>query len=109
MPVWPTVLATSDPGAPVLPDLVQSPAPSPSGPTALTWQELRLAAEAGFDQLLQEQEYQKERSEVAALGGWGDTSRNKSPYRSPLARQRALEAAGEEGKRMCSVCFCNSA
>ena len=70
------------------------------GGTALTWQELRLAAEAGFDELMRQE---TERAMDGDAGGGAPDQlytgaaggRNRSPYRSPLAMQRALAAAGE--------------
>ncbi len=74
----------------------------------LVVQELRLAAEAGFDELLRQQELDR------ARGGAGqqmDTtftgpgSRHRSPYRSPLgkAHLRALEAAGSDAVQVTLV------
>ena len=75
---------------------------SPGGAgTALTWQELRLAAEAGFDELLRKQEEDRVMGADAGVGmpdqlyTGAAGGRNRSPYRSPLAMQRALAAAGK--------------
>lgn len=73
---------------------------SPGGGTALTWQELRLAAEAGFDELLRKQEEDRIMGSDAGMGvpdqlyTGAAGGRNRSPYRTPLAMQRAMAAAG---------------
>ncbi|GAX80616.1 hypothetical protein CEUSTIGMA_g8051.t1 [Chlamydomonas eustigma] len=76
---------------------VQSP-----GGAALTWQELRLAAEAGFDELLRQQQEDRALGLDAGVGvpdqvyaGAGG-GRHKSPYRSPMVMQRVMAAAGGE-------------
>lgn len=58
----------------------EEPSAAPSAAVPLTWQELKFAAEAGFDELLRAQE------EAAATGADdADTARRyRSPYKSPL-------------------------
>ena len=81
---------------------------SPTPAAALTWQELRMAAEAGFDELIRHEEKERDLANERAAFGFGDgtlgggggggggRNNNRSPYRNPAVMQRAMAAAANE-------------
>lgn len=67
------------------------PAASPAGGEALTWAELKLAAEAGFDELLRQQQMQQQMESMDPRAARA-AARNRSPFKSPLRGTPGPEA-----------------